>query len=271
VKELETAVMFWAGRDPVETLAPLTRLGLRCGQLAIPGELNLDCASEWSRALRDAAFTVFTVVAAYEGEDYTDIPAVRRTVGLIPPTTRAAREQRTCDVSDFAAAIGARGIATHIGFVPADSLAVRDVVRRICDHAARHNQTFALETGQESAPELLAFLRDVQRDNLGINFDPANMILYGTGGPVEALGILAPHVLSVHCKDGDWPPPGQPGALGTEKPLGAGAVGVERFLTKLRQTGYRGPLAIEREGVDPARWIRDVEAGIRLIENWKRG
>src|SRR6185437_11461082 len=95
-------------------------------------------------------------------------------------------------VSDFAAVIGAPGIATHIGFVPEshsdpDYVAVRDMVRRVCDRAASHNQTFALETGQEPARVLMAFLNDVARPNLGINFDPANMILYGTGDPIEAL------------------------------------------------------------------------------------
>ena len=100
------------------------------------------------------------------------------------------------------------------------------MVRRICNHAATHNQTFALETGQEPAPVLLAFLNDVAKPNLGINFDPANMILYGTGDPIEALGILASRVISVHCKDGDWPEPGIAGALGKERPLGAGSVGI---------------------------------------------
>jgi L-ribulose-5-phosphate 3-epimerase len=276
LRELETAVMFWAGGDPTQTLAQLTRLGIRCGQLGLPGGLDLSGASEWNRALGAAGFTVTTVFAAYTGEDYADIPTVERTVGFIPHGTRAGRERRTYQVSDFAAAIGARGIATHIGFVPADSrhpdyLAVREMVRRVCDHAAKHNQTLALETGQEAAATLLDFIADVQRGNLGINFDPANMILYGSGDPIEALGILRQHVLSVHCKDGDWPPPDQPMALGTERPLGAGAVGIERFLRRLREIGYTGPVAIEREGQNPAQWIRDIEAAIRLLEKLRQG
>jgi sugar phosphate isomerase/epimerase len=99
---------------------------------------------------------------------------------------------------------------------------VLDLVRRICDHAASHSQTFALETGQERAEVLLAFIRDVDRPNLKINFDPANLILYGTGEPIAALQLLAPLVVSVHCKDGDWPPAGQPGMLGKERALAGG-------------------------------------------------
>jgi sugar phosphate isomerase/epimerase len=275
LEELETGVMFWAGGDPGKMLASLTRLGVRCGQIGIPGDLDLSCVSEWSRALREADFTVYTVFAAYTGEDYADVPTVERTVGFLPLSTRAEREQRTYEVSDFAAGIGAPSIATHIGLVPEDSqhpnyTALREMVKRICDHAAKHKQTFALETGQESAHALLSFIQDVRRENLGINFDPANMIMYGTGDPIEALGVLREHVLSVHCKDGDWPPPGDANALGKERPLGAGAVGMERFLNQLREISYKGPLAIEREGVDPAQWRLDIEAGIGLLENVKR-
>jgi len=273
--ELETAAMFWAGGEPDHTLTALKRLGIRCGQIGIPGDLDLKCVSDWKSALREADFLVYTVFAAYTGEDYADVPTVEHTVGFLPTSTRAEREQRTYEVSDFAAGIGAAGIATHIGLVPEDPrtpnyAALREMVQRICDHAAKHNQTFALETGQESAHALLNFIHDVRRQNLGINFDPANMIMYGTGDPIEGLGILREHVFSVHCKDGDWPPPGDANTLGRERPLGAGAVSMERFLDQLRQIGYKGPLAIEREGVDPDQWIRDIEAGVRLLEDMKR-
>jgi L-ribulose-5-phosphate 3-epimerase len=275
----ETAVMFWAGRDPGQTLAELAALGIRSGQLGLPGDLDLTCATQWRDALQATGFRVFTVFAAYTGESYADIPTVQQTVGFIPPATRAERERRTLAVSDFAATIStpgkaAPGIATHVGFVPEsqddpDYQAVRDMVRRICDHASSHRQTFALETGQEPARTLLAFLNDVDRSNLGINFDPANMILYGTGDPVEALAILAPRVLTVHCKDGDWPEPGIPGALGKERALGEGSVGIGRFLGALQQAGYRGPLSIEREASDPARRMKDIEGAIRLLSDLK--
>jgi len=270
----ETAVMFWAGRDPAQTLAELTALGLQSGQLGLPGNLDLSCAAQWRDALKTARFRVFTVFAAYTGESYADIPAVQRTVGFIPPATREERERRTLAVSDFAAALGVPGIATHIGFVPEspadpDYQAVRDLVRRVCDHAASQGQTFALETGQEPARTLLAFLNHVDRPNLGINFDPANMILYGTGDPIEALKILAPRILTVHCKDGDWPETGKPGALGKERVLGEGSVGIPRFLDALRRAGYRGPLSIEREASDPPARLRDIASAIRLLADLK--
>src|SRR6266849_5225093 len=273
LKDLEIGVMFWGGGDPVETLREVKALGVRCGQIGIPGDIDLGerARGAWKSALEAEQFTLGTVFAAFNNESYADIPTVQQTVGFIPPATRAVREKRTFECSDFAAAVGAPGIATHIGFVPEDSshpdyVAVRDMVRRVCDYAAARNQTFALETGQEPAQTLLHFFKDAGRANLRINFDPANMILYGTGDPIEALGVLAMHVGSVHCKDGDWPPKGVPGALGEEKPLGQGSVGMERFIGKLKAIGFKGPLNIEREVPDPAQRLRDIAMGVKLLE-----
>lgn len=265
----EPGMMFWTDRD---TLDEIRSMGLRYGQLGVPGSMQLspDAAAKWKAEIEREPFTVVGVIAAYDGEDYADIPTVQATVGFIPPATRAAREKRTLEISDFAARLGIRGIGCHVGFVPhnpndADYIAVRDVVRRVCDHAARHGQTFALETGQEPADILLAFLRDVDRENLRINFDPANMILYGTGDPIEALRTLGPHVVSVHCKDGDWPPKDVAGALGKEKPLGQGAVGMERFVRTLREIGFPGPLNIERECESQEERMRDIREGVKLL------
>jgi sugar phosphate isomerase/epimerase len=272
LKDLEIGVMFWGGRDPAETLRENKELGVRCGQIGISGEIDIGAKAQaaWKSALEAEQFTLVTVFAAYNGESYADIPTVQQTVGFIPRATRAEREQRTLECSDFAAALGVPGIATHIGFVPEDSsdadyVAVRDMVRRVCDYAAARNQTFALETGQEPAATLLHFFKDVGRENLRINFDPANMILYGTGDPIEALGVLAKHVVSVHAKDGDWPPQGQPGALGTERPLGQGVVGMERFIAKLKEIGYTNPLNIEREVPDHQERLRDMKMGVGLL------
>ena len=262
--------MFWAGRDNLEEIASL---GVRCGQLGIPGDLDLykGAAREWKSALEQTGFTVVTVFAAYQGEDYADIPTVQRTVGFIPSDTREQRERRTYEVSDFAAAIGVGSVATHVGFIPEDNthpdyVAVREMVRRVADHAARYRQTFALETGQEPAHVLQRFLNDVSRPNVGINFDPANMILYGTGDPIAALSTLGPLVLSVHLKDGDWPPRDRAEALGRERPLGQGIVGIPRFIQKLQEIGFRGPLNIEREAENQQERIADIRNAVNYLK-----
>lgn len=268
---IEVGVMFWAAPDAAATIAGVKALGVNCGQLGVTGEFALSGAGPvWKAALDAAGFRLSTVFAAYTGEDYADIPTVERTVGFIPESTRAEREQRTYEISDFAAALGVKSIACHVGFVPEDKshpnyVAVRDLVRRICDYAAKHGQSFVLETGQEPAHTLLEFFSDVERANLGINFDPANMILYGTGDPIEALGVLGKNVISVHAKDGDWPPKDKPGSLGTERPLGQGSVGMERFVAKLKEIGYSGQVNIEREGTNPDVWRTDVAAAAKLL------
>jgi len=143
LKTWETGVMFWAGEPPAQTLETLVSMGFRGGQIGIPGKLQLDARliQDWKKALEQAQFTVYTVFAAFEGESYADIPTVQRTVGFIPEVTREVRERRMMEVSDFAAQLGVAGIATHVGFVPEDTshpdyLAVREMVRRVCDHAS---------------------------------------------------------------------------------------------------------------------------------------
>lgn len=271
VSEREVGVMFWAGRD---SLDEIRSLGVQCGQLGVPGDLALtpEVAASWKASLAQADFPLATVFAAYNGEEYTDIPTVQRTVGFIPHATRKEREQRTLDVIDFAAAIGVKSFACHIGFVPEDTsdpdyVEVREMVRRVADHAAKSGQSFALETGQEPAHVLLSFLKDVGRQNVGINFDPANMILYGTGDPIEALAVLGPQVISVHAKDGDWPKKDQPGALGVERPLGQGAVGIPRFVAKLKEVGFRGSLNIEREAENQQERIADIRKAVPYLKS----
>jgi L-ribulose-5-phosphate 3-epimerase len=269
--DLEIGLMFWAGQDARKTLQQVKQFGLRAGQLGFSGELPLKSAAErWDEALTAEHFTAVTAVCSYIGEDYTDIPAVATTVGLVPAATRAERIARTKAVSDVARALAIDSVACHIGFVPHEPgdpvyEQVRDVARELCDYCGVNGQSLTLETGQEPAKVLLRFIADVDRPNLKINFDPANMILYGTGDPIEALDVLAKRVISVHCKDGDWPPMDRPDVLGEEKPLGEGSVDVPGFISKLKEIGYKGVLAIERENVDEPRRSADIRQAISLL------
>ena len=275
LEDLEIGLMFWARPDARETLRRVKSFGLRAGQLGFPGHLPLEGAAErWDEALTAEHFTAITAVCSYVGEDYADIPTVQKTVGLVPPGTRGERVARTKAFSDVARSLGLESVACHIGFVPEDPkdalyAGIRDVARDLCDHCGNNGQSFTLETGQEPARVLLRFIEDVDRPNLRINFDPANMILYGTGDPIEALDVLAKRVLSVHCKDGNWPPRDEPLALGKEQPLGDGSVDFAKFLAKLKEIGYRGVLTIEREGVDEERQAADIRKAIALLKRLK--
>lgn len=253
LRPLEVGLMFWGDEEPLKMIRAVKSLGLRCGHLGFTGAVKLNgLADVYKKALADEDFAVTAIFAAYDGESYADGPTVQETVGFIPEKFRAERERRTYEVIDLAAAIGVPIFACHIGFVPEDHnhpdyIAVRDMVRRICDYCAGRNIVFALETGQEPAETLLHFLEDTARPNLKLNFDPANLILYGTSEPISALKLVGAQVVSVHCKDGTWPDKAKPNTLGTEMPLGEGEVGMANFVNTLKGIGYTGPLTIERE------------------------
>lgn len=224
-----------------------------------------------------AGITITAVFGGFDGESYADIPTTVQTVGLVPKETRAARLAEMTEISDFAKLLGCNTVALHIGFVPEDrtSTDYKDILnctRDLLDHVAGNGQRLNLETGQESADHLLEFITDVDRDNLFINFDPANMILYGSGEPIEALKKVGKFVRSVHCKDGKWAAEGKRGIeWGTEVPLGTGDVGMETYLRTLKEIGYTGPLTIEREiAHDRERQKADIGAAVTLLTDLRK-
>lgn len=269
-------VMFGATEDLEATLSEFEEIGIREGQMAVPGDLSLGEATEQWRVLPERRkFRIHTLFGVYTDESYADIETVRRTVGFIPRAMRRERELRSREIIDLAASMGVPGFATHVGFIPEndrdeDYIAVREMVRRLADHAASRGMTFALETGQETAENLRNFLIDVNRGNVGVNFDPANMILYGTGDPIEALKTVGQHVITVHAKDGIWPAAGEPGCLGVETPIGEGKVNFPDFLSELEHIGHRRPLFIERETNDHSARLRDIAAGKKYIEDLQK-
>ncbi len=234
---------------------------------------NQRAANEFLGRCRDAGITLTCVFGGFEGESYADIATTARTVGLVPENTRTARTAEFKEISDFVTLLGCDTLGMHIGFVPPDRngasyKSLIDCTRGVLEHLKKNRQKLHLETGQETADHLLEFIHDVGRENLFINFDPANMILYGTGNPIEALKKVGHLVKSVHCKDAKWAPEGDRGkGWGTEVALGEGDVGMETYLRTLKSLGYTGPLTIEREiAHDRERQKRDIGQAVRLLE-----
>jgi sugar phosphate isomerase/epimerase len=251
-------------------------LGVPTIQLHAPAQTSRtpEQAKAFLQRLKGAGISLTAVFGGFEGESYADIPTTSRTVGLVPRETRAARTQEMKEIADFAKLLACPVVALHLGFVPHDRLdplyqEVLDVTRDVCDHCHHNGQALHLETGQEPADELLRFIQDVERDNLFINFDPANMILYGSGEPIAALKKVGRYVKSVHCKDGTWAKnPGE--AFGAEVPLGQGDVGIENYLRALKEIGYTGPLTIEREiAQEPERQKAEIGHAVRLLNELK--
>jgi len=232
-------------------------------------------AEQLTNQLSEAGISISCLFAGFEGESYADIPTAEATVGLVKPETRAARLAELKLISDFGKLLQVSAVGLHIGFVPHDTESVEynevvEVLREACDHCASHDQTLNLETGQETAVALVKFLQDVDRANLGVNFDPANMILYGVGEPLPALELLGPYVRSVHCKDGRWSD--QPGKTwGEETPLGEGDVDMPAYLKMLKKIGYDGPLTIEREiPEEPERQRSEIGQAVQLLNSLKQ-
>ncbi len=251
-------------------------LGIPTIQLHAPNKNTRDreTATNFLDRLSRLEIELTAVFGGFKGESYADIPTVEKTVGLVPSATRAQRLEEMKEIADFTRLLNCGVVALHIGFVPHDvkSNDYADIVtttRELCDYCRGNAQNLHLETGQETANALIQFMDDVGRDNLFVNFDPANMILYGTGEPIEALGEIGDRVRSVHCKDARWSD--QPGKQwGQEVPLGQGDVDMERFLHKLVEIGYRGPLTIEREiPQEPKRQMEEIGDAVNVLNEIK--
>ncbi|MGB7760858.1 MAG: sugar phosphate isomerase/epimerase family protein [Bryobacteraceae bacterium] len=191
-----------------------------------------------------------------------------RTVGLVPPKTRGARVDALRKASDFAKTAGIPAIQRHLGFLPEDPedplfKPCVDVLWHVAEYCKHNGQTFRCETGQETPVALLRVITAAGFPNIGVNFDCANLILYGKANPVDALDTLGPLVMGVHAKDGRYPT--DPEKLGVETPIGQGKVDFPRFLARLKEAGYSGPITIEREISGPQQ-TADILAAKRYLE-----
>jgi sugar phosphate isomerase/epimerase len=199
--------------------------------------------------------------------DFIDGPV---TLGLVPPAFRHDRLAMLKKGSDFAAKIGVRDLTTHVGFIPEDPnnseyMNVVDTLRDLAQYCKSNRQNFLFETGQETPITLLRTIEDIGLDNLGINLDPANLILYGKANPVDSLDVYGKYVKGVHAKDGLYPTSGR--YLGQEVPLGQGKVNIPAFIAKLKEVGYDGPLTIERE-ISGDEQTKDILAAKVLLEEY---
>lgn len=251
-------------------------LGIKTIHLHAPQQSSRtkENADAFLAKLKEMDITVTCVFAGFDGESYADIPTTQTTVGLVPESTRAARTAELKEIADFANLLGCKCVGLHIGFIPHDTsdpqyAQVVAVAQEICDYCQEMGQSVHLETGQETADGLLQFISDVARDNLKVNFDPANMILYGTGQPIEAVKKVGHHLGSVHCKDAKWADnPGK--EWGQEVPVGTGDVNFEAYLSALKEVGYEGPLTIEREiPQEPERQKQEIGHAVTVLNDLK--
>jgi L-ribulose-5-phosphate 3-epimerase len=282
------AVCSWSleptGHD--DLVAKVRSTGLNAVQLALdPIRSCIDHAGPWNErataaALTAAGITVTSGMMGMIGEDYSTLDTIRVTGGIAPDHTWPANLAAARDNAALAQRLGIPLVTFHAGFLPHESsdpkrLAMIDRLAELARVFADHAVQLALETGQESAGTLLSVLADVNRAlashtpklTVGVNFDPANMILYGMGNPVDALRALTPAVRQIHIKDAlpAAVAAAGPATWGAEVPVGTGAVDWKAFFAVYRSAGLTCPLVIEREA-GTAR-IRDIVAAHTLLEH----
>ena len=172
------------------------------------------------------------------------------TLGLVPRDYRQMRVQNLCDGADFAHMLGVTDVVTHMGFIPEnpydpDFSTFCVAVRSVAEHLKKNGQYLLFETGQETPVTLLRCFEEVGTDNLGINLDTANLILYGKANPVDALDVFGQYVRNIHAKDGRYPTTGR--RTGKETKIGEGKVDFKALFFKLKELGYNSYVTIERE------------------------
>jgi sugar phosphate isomerase/epimerase len=236
--------------DPLRALQAVKALGLGTVQVSkLPDRYYTpEGAAEFAGLLRATGIRADSVVAVFAGESYADRDTVVRTVGFRPLPLIKARLEYLRRCVDFARAIGAGIVTFHMGFLPADPQddaykAMLAAVIDIAAYAATQNITISLETGQETGEQLAAFLDKITVARVGVNFDAANLVIYGVDSPSQALKHVVGRVTSVHVKDALLPE--TPGAMGREVRPGEGRAELRECFRILRESGFSGALIIE--------------------------
>jgi L-ribulose-5-phosphate 3-epimerase len=267
------AVCSWSlePRSPQQLVDRVRATSLDRVQLDLLPLLGDPAWSDTAPILADAGIAIESGMLRMAGEDYATLASIRETGGLRPAATYPENLDRARRTADLAAALGIGLVTFHAGFIPEESgdaerAVLLDRLREVAGIFAATGVRVALETGQERAETLAAVLEEVG-DGVGVNFDPANMLLYGMGDPVAALARLAPRVLQIHAKDAL--PSREADAWGQEVPLGEGAVDWQAFLTLAATAAPEAALVIEREA--GTHRVADVHQGAALLRERCRG
>ena len=204
--------------------------------------------------------TVSAFWCGWEGPCVWNLYDGQITLGLVPPEYRQMRIQNLCNGADFAHKLGIVDVVTHMGFIPENpydpnfsSFCV--AVRTVAQHLKKNGQFLLFETGQETPVTMLRCFEQVGCDNLGINLDTANLILYGKANPVDALDVFGKYVRNIHAKDGCYPTNGHD--LGKETRIGEGKVDFKAFFAGLHELGYDSYVTIERE-ISGEQQLKDI-------------
>lgn len=250
--KIGTCVSFDGLEGMEERFANLRRNGFDSCQLISwnPAAWTDENARGLSALIKKYSITVSAFWTGWEGPQEWNFYHGPLTLGLVPPEYRLVRMRNLCDGADFAKKLGITDVATHMGFIPESTadpnwLGLCAAIRYVAKHLKENNQYLLFETGQETPVTMLRCFEAVEMDNLGVNLDTANLILYGKANPVDALDVFGKYVRNLHAKDGVYPTCGT--KLGKETKLGEGKVDFRALFRRLKELGYDGHVTIERE------------------------
>ncbi|MFO1499782.1 MAG: sugar phosphate isomerase/epimerase family protein [Verrucomicrobiota bacterium] len=265
------AVCSWSLQpaNPQQLVQALQEIGLSKIQLAL--DPIREHSTTWASFEKDAERAGLECVSGMmgcAGEDYTTMESIRRTGGIVPDATWRQNWTNIQATAELAARMGLRLVTFHAGFLPHDPKdpGYAKLLQRLIQVADCFNQKgidLALETGQETADALRAFLQQLDRPGVGVNFDPANMILYDKGDPIQALRTLSPWLKQCHIKDARKTKTA--GTWGDEVPAGTGEVPWKEFFKVLQEQNYGGYCSIEREAGQQR--VQDIRAARQMVES----
>jgi sugar phosphate isomerase/epimerase len=247
------AVCSWSLQPstPAELVSKLTQTGVSRIQLALdPLRENPSVWGDAPAMLQAQGLKVISGMFGCVGEDYSTLETIKATGGVAPDSTWTQNLENARATARIAAGLGLTLVTFHAGFLPHDHhdpvfRRLLERLRSVADIFDAAGLLLGLETGQETAQALAGMLQELGRPNVCVNFDPANMILYDKGDPVEAVATLSPWIRQVHIKDAKRTK--VPGTWGEEVPVGTGDVSWTEFFDVLNTKGYGGDLVIERE------------------------
>jgi L-ribulose-5-phosphate 3-epimerase len=254
--------------DPEDLIKKVAQTGLTGIQIALdPMRIKPLVWGEIGEAIAAAGMNLLSGMFGAVGEDYSTLESIRRTGGLVPDETWEANWKNIQQNARLACALKLPLVTFHAGFLPHEEDDPRfrvliDRLRRVADLFGENGIALGLETGQETAGTLRYFLEKPDRPNLGVNFDPANMLIYDMGDPIESLQVLLPHLKQCHIKDASRPT--DPGTKGKEELAGTGEVNWKQFFLTLRKAAFKGNLVIEREKGDER--VADVRKAVALVQ-----
>jgi len=264
------AVCSWSLQptDPKDLITKLQATGV--GRVQLARDPLREEPGVWSpapRVLQAAGIGIASGMFGCVGEDYSTLDTIRLTGGIAPDATWEQNWRNIQATADLASGLSLKLVTFHAGFLPHEEsdpncAKLRQRLAKVADVFQARGITLGLETGQETADVLSDFLQKLAKPNVGVNFDPANMILYDKGNPIEALRKLGPWVKQVHIKDALRTK--VPGTWGEEVVAGSGEVDWPAFFGVLKEAGFNGDLCIEREaGVQR---VEDIRAARELVE-----